>query len=106
MREAVVCSPLRTPIGRYGGQFRDVPASALATRVIEALIERTGLDPATVEDVIFGQHYAKARRQRSAGWRPLTPVYRFTSPVSARPPMWIGHPGDSYCRDVRADSNI
>jgi acetyl-CoA C-acetyltransferase len=57
LREAVVCAPVRTPIGRYGGQFREVPAAALATRVIEALIERTGVDPVGVDDVILGQCY-------------------------------------------------
>jgi acetyl-CoA C-acetyltransferase len=54
-REAVICAPLRTPVGRYGGALKDVPAAALAATVIGALIERTGLDPALVDDVILGQ---------------------------------------------------
>jgi acetyl-CoA C-acetyltransferase len=57
MRDAVVCSALRTPVGRYGGVFRDVPADALAAHVLAALLERTGLDPSAVDDVIFGQCY-------------------------------------------------
>jgi acetyl-CoA acetyltransferase family protein len=57
VREAVICAPLRTPVGRFGGVFRDVPAVRLARTVIEALIERTGLDPAAVDDVILGQCY-------------------------------------------------
>jgi acetyl-CoA C-acetyltransferase len=56
--DAVICSPLRTPVGRYGGVFRDVPASTLAATVIQAVLERTGLDPAAVDDVILGQCYA------------------------------------------------
>ena len=57
MRDAVICSPLRTPVGRYGGVFRDVPATTLAATVIQAVLQRTGLDPALVDDVILGQCY-------------------------------------------------
>lgn len=57
MRQAVICEPVRTPVGRYGGMFRDLPAAELAERVIAALVARTGLDPAHVDDVILGQCY-------------------------------------------------
>ena len=57
MRDALICSPLRTPVGRYGGVFRDVDATHLAATVIRALIERTGLPPEAIEDVVFGQCY-------------------------------------------------
>ena len=57
LRDAVICSPLRTPVGRYGGVFKDVPAQALAATVLSALVTRTGLDPSRVDDVIFGQCY-------------------------------------------------
>jgi acetyl-CoA C-acetyltransferase len=57
MREAVICSPLRTPVGRYGGSLRDVDAEALAETVVRVLIERTKLDPSVVDDCIFGQCY-------------------------------------------------
>lgn len=56
-RDPVICEPLRTPVGRYGGMFRDVPATRLARCVIEALIARTGIDPARIDDVLFGQCY-------------------------------------------------
>jgi acetyl-CoA C-acetyltransferase len=58
VHEAVICEPLRTPVGRFGGVFRDVPASRLAATVIRALLERTGLAPETIDDVILGQGYA------------------------------------------------
>ena len=57
MREAVICNPLRTPVGRYGGVFRDITVTALAATVIEALLERTQLDPTEIDDVVFGQCY-------------------------------------------------
>jgi acetyl-CoA C-acetyltransferase len=58
LRDAVICEPLRTPIGRYGGVLRDVPAAQLAATVIRGVIDRTGLDAQEVDDVIFGQCYA------------------------------------------------
>jgi acetyl-CoA C-acetyltransferase len=56
-RDVVICSTLRTPVGRYGGMFKGVSATALAATVIKALIERTGLAPERVDDVILGQCY-------------------------------------------------
>ncbi len=58
LRDAVICSPLRTPVGRFGGVFKDVTALDLAATVLKALVERTGIDPAVIEDCIFGQGYA------------------------------------------------
>jgi acetyl-CoA C-acetyltransferase len=57
MRDVVVCSPVRTPVGRYGGALRDVGAAELAATVIRALVDRTGVDPAEVSDVILGHCY-------------------------------------------------
>jgi len=56
-REAVICEPLRTPVGRFGGVFRDVEASVLAATVIGAIVQRTGLRGEHVDDVIMGQCY-------------------------------------------------
>ena len=57
MREAVICEPLRTPVGGFGGVFRDVPVSELAASVIRELLTRTSLPAEAVEDVILGQGY-------------------------------------------------
>jgi acetyl-CoA C-acetyltransferase len=57
LREAVICEPLRTPVGRFGGVFRDVPAQVLAATVIAELVRRTGLRGEDVDDVIMGQCY-------------------------------------------------
>jgi acetyl-CoA C-acetyltransferase len=56
-RDAVICSPLRTPVGRFGGVFRDVGAAVLAATVIRELVTRTGLRGEDVDDVIMGQCY-------------------------------------------------
>ena len=58
MRDALICEPLRTPVGRFGGVFRDVPVATLAATVIAAVMERTGLRADDVDDVLLGQSYA------------------------------------------------
>jgi acetyl-CoA C-acetyltransferase len=55
MPDAVICEPLRTPVGRFGGVFRDVPAHVLAAGLVRELVERTGLTGEQVDDVILGQ---------------------------------------------------
>ena len=57
MRDAFICAPVRTPVGRYGGSLRDVSAQQLASTVIEAALSRTGLPPDEIDDVILGQCY-------------------------------------------------
>lgn len=57
LRDVVICEPLRTAVGGYGGALRDVPAAELAATVLKALVERTKLDPEVVDDVLFGQCY-------------------------------------------------
>jgi acetyl-CoA C-acetyltransferase len=54
MREAVICEPVRTPFGRYGGMFKSLTAVDLGVSALKGLIERTGIDPAVIEDVILG----------------------------------------------------
>ncbi|MGU3436054.1 acetyl-CoA C-acetyltransferase [Actinomycetes bacterium M1A6_2h] len=55
MPDAVICEPLRTPVGRFGGQFRDIAPEALAAAVITELVARTGLSGSDIDDVILGQ---------------------------------------------------
>jgi 3-oxoadipyl-CoA thiolase len=54
MADAVILDAVRTPIGRYGGALATVRPDDLAARAIEASIARTGIDPGSVDDVIFG----------------------------------------------------
>lgn len=55
--EAVVCEPVRTPIGRYGGMFKALSAVDLGVTALKGLLERTGLAPDAVQDVILGHCY-------------------------------------------------
>ena len=54
MREAWIIDAVRTPFGRYGGALASVRPDDLAAAAIAALLERTGIDPELVEDVILG----------------------------------------------------
>ena len=57
LREAVICEPVRTPVGTYGGSLSDVPAARLAAIVVGELVRRTGVTAEQVDDVILGQCY-------------------------------------------------
>jgi acetyl-CoA C-acetyltransferase len=57
VRDAVICEPLRTPVGGFGGSLRDVPVQELAATVVRAVMERTGLPPESVDDVLLGHCY-------------------------------------------------
>ena len=54
MTDAFICDYIRTPIGRYGGALAAVRADDLAAIPIRALVERGGIDPAAIDDVILG----------------------------------------------------
>jgi acetyl-CoA C-acetyltransferase len=54
MEKAVIVSAARTAIGSFGGSLVDVPATELGRVVIEAAIERAGIDPADIDEVILG----------------------------------------------------
>ncbi len=54
----VICSPVRTPVGRMGGALAALSATDLATAALRALIERTGLRGGDIDDVVLGNGYA------------------------------------------------
>ncbi|GAY14350.1 acetyl-CoA C-acetyltransferase [Mycobacterium sp. shizuoka-1] len=56
-RTAVICEPVRTPIGRYGGMFASLTAVDLGVAALKGLLARTGIAPDAVEDVILGHCY-------------------------------------------------
>jgi 3-oxoadipyl-CoA thiolase len=66
-RTPVVVDGLRTPFGRYGGALKDVRPDDLAAHVIEALVERTGLDPSLIDDVILGAANQAGEDNRNVG---------------------------------------
>jgi acetyl-CoA C-acetyltransferase len=57
MKEAVIVSAVRTPVGKYMGALRTVEACDLAAIVLAGAIRQTGIDPALVDEVVMGQSY-------------------------------------------------
>ena len=78
VRDAVIVSTARTPIGRaYKGAFNATPSPTLAAHAIRAAVERSGIDPAEVDDCIIGaalQQGVQATIGRTAALRAGLPV--------------------------------
>ncbi len=66
MEEVVIIGAARTAIGKFGGGLATVPATALGAKVIAGLLERTGLQPGQVDEVIMGQVLAAGVGQNPA----------------------------------------
>jgi len=81
MEKVVIAGGARTPIGRFGGALREVPVHELGALVLNAAVQRAGIEPGRVEDVIVGQSYqngecANAGRLAllAAGWPESVPA--------------------------------
>ncbi len=66
MEDIVIVSAVRTPVGSFNGAFASVPAHALGATALTAAMERAGLDPADVDEVILGQVLTAAQGQNPA----------------------------------------
>jgi acetyl-CoA C-acetyltransferase len=71
MRRAAFVSPVRTPVGKFGGALKTVPASTLASTVIAETVRRSGIDPNMIDDVTFGQSYANSEAPCIGRWAAL-----------------------------------
>jgi acetyl-CoA C-acetyltransferase len=60
MRRAAIVSPLRTAVGAFGGSLRSLPANQLASTILKALIARSGIDPARIDEVVMAQSYSNS----------------------------------------------
>jgi 3-oxoadipyl-CoA thiolase len=67
MRDAFVLDAIRTPVGRHGGALAAVRPDDLAATVVRALVERSGIDPAAVDDVILGCANGAGEDNRNVG---------------------------------------
>src|SRR5947209_13192216 len=54
MRDAVIVDAVRTPVGRRNGSYKDVHPVDLSAHILNSLVERTGIDPVVVDDVVWG----------------------------------------------------
>jgi 3-oxoadipyl-CoA thiolase len=67
LREAWIVDAVRTPVGRYGGALASVRPDDLAALVVRAVVDRSGIDPALVEDVILGAANQAGEDNRNVG---------------------------------------
>lgn len=67
MTDALIIDAVRTPIGRYAGALSSVRPDDLAAHVVKSLVERTGVDPSLVDDVIFGCANQAGEDNRNVG---------------------------------------
>lgn len=68
MKRAAIVSPLRTPIGAFGGSLKNVPVEELGATVARAIVHRTGIDPALLDDVVFAQSYTNGETPCTGRW--------------------------------------
>lgn len=71
MRQAFIVAPLRTPVGTFGGALRLVPVEELAASVVRAVVERSGIEPQRIEEVVFAQSYANSEVPCVGRWAAL-----------------------------------
>ena len=80
MKEIVIIGAARTPVGRYMGALKEIPAYDLAALILNAVVERANISPAMVDEVIMGQSYQNGEcvniarmAALSAGWPESVP---------------------------------
>ncbi|HAH11760.1 MAG TPA: acetyl-CoA C-acyltransferase, partial [Alphaproteobacteria bacterium] len=71
MPRAAIVAPVRTPVGKFLGALKDIPAERLAAQVVAETVRRSGIDPALVEDVVMAQSYANSEAPCIGRWAAL-----------------------------------
>ena len=67
-RRAAIISPLRTPVGKFLGTLAPLDAGQLGAIILKALVERSGIDPSRVDDVVFSQGYGNGEAPAIGHW--------------------------------------
>ena len=68
LRKVAICTPLRTPVGKFLGTLAPLEAGPLGAIILKALVERSGVDPERVDDVIFAQGYGSGEAPAIGRW--------------------------------------
>jgi len=71
MRRAAIVAPLRTPVGSFGGALRPLAAHELASAVVKAVVQSSGVVPEAIEEVVFAQSYANSEAPCMGRWAAL-----------------------------------
>ena len=80
MRRAAIVSPIRTAVGKFQGSLASLTACELGAVILRALMERTGVDPGRVDDVIFAQGYGNGEAPCIARWSALAADFPISVP--------------------------
>ena len=80
MKRAAIVSPIRTPVGKFLGGLSTIQAGELGAVILKALVERTRLDPAHIDDVIFAQGYGNGEAPCIARWSLLAADFPISIP--------------------------
>jgi len=80
MRRVAIVDPVRTPVGKFGGALSSMQAGDLGAVILRALVERTKIDPARVDDVVFAQGYANGEAPCVARWSLLAADFPISVP--------------------------
>ncbi|OZI18264.1 acetyl-CoA acetyltransferase [Bordetella genomosp. 7] len=68
MKRAAIVAPMRTPVGKFGGALKSVPVEELGAIATRAVLERSGLDPARIDDIVFAQSYMNGETPCTGRW--------------------------------------
>jgi len=71
LKRAAIVAPLRTPVGTFGGSLRDVAVEDLGAGIVNAVVDRSGVDPERIDDVVFAQSYASSEVPCVGRWLAL-----------------------------------
>lgn len=80
LRRVAICKPLRTPVGKFLGSLAPLEAGELGAIIIRALVERSGIDPMRVDDVVFSQGYGSGEAPAIGHWSWLAAGYPIEVP--------------------------
>ena len=80
MEDIVIVSAARTAVGKFQGSLASLTAGELGAVVLRALMERTGVDPGRVDDVIFAQGYGNGEAPCIARWSALAADFPISVP--------------------------
>jgi acetyl-CoA C-acetyltransferase len=80
MRRAAIVAPIRTAVGKFQGSLASITAGELGAVILRALVARTGIDPAIVDDVVFAQGYGNGEAPCIARWSALAADFPIETP--------------------------
>ncbi len=80
LRRAAIVSPIRTAVGKFGGSLADMPAGELGAIVLRALVDRTGIDPWRIDDVVYAQGYGNGEAPAIGRWSALAAGLPISTP--------------------------